>query len=287
MLRDNINWGHCFIINQTKSSGIRAQIRCYTTPTPASETLQSSAAIVDDAPELILLPDLPDSQTLDGTVSVAADPITADVIADAALKVGDLKAMGLVHSTPVGLVESLLEAIHVYTGLPWWSTIVAFSIIVRVALLPLNIASARNVAKMAIVQPKIQALMEEVNEAKKRGDQAAMLAKSQETADIFRKAGVNPFKNFFIAAIQAPVMISIFLAIRDMAKFPVPGFKIGGVHWIQDLTLPDPYYILPVATALGFLAVLEVSTETSPSRRGYLIASVSNVTINTVLPLIL
>ncbi|CAG8513229.1 4502_t:CDS:2 [Paraglomus occultum] len=274
LLHNNVNLGRCFIINQTKSSDILAQIRCYTTPTPDSETLQSSATIGDDAPELIQLApttslslsDPPDSQILESTVSVAADPITADVIADAALKIGDLKAMGLVHSTPVGLVESLVEAIHVYSGLPWWSTIVALSVIVRVALLPLNIASARNVAKMAIIQPKIQALMEQVNEAKKQGDQATMLTKSQETAEIFRKAGVNPFKNFFIAAVQAPIMISIFLAIRDMARFPVPGFKTGGVLWIQDLTLPDPYYILPIATAVGFLAVLETAeTNAAPS----------------------
>jgi hypothetical protein len=38
----------------------------------------------------------------------------------------------------------------------------------------------------------------------------------------------------------------------------VPSLKGGGLSWFTDLTTPDPLYILPVLTALSFLATVEV-----------------------------
>ena len=36
------------------------------------------------------------------------------------------------------------------------------------------------------------------------------------------------------------------------------GFKEGGFGWITDLSMADPYYILPVLSAASMLATLEV-----------------------------
>ena len=33
----------------------------------------------------------------------------------------------------------------------------------------------------------------------------------------------------------------------------------GGLLWFTDLTLPDPYYVLPVAAGLSLLAILELN----------------------------
>ena len=43
-----------------------------------------------------------------------------------------------------------------------------------------------------------------------------------------------------------------------MAAAPIESMKIGGMLWFTDLTLPDPYYLLPIAACLTFMANIEV-----------------------------
>lgn len=54
-------------------------------------------------------------------------------------------------------------------------------------------------------------------------------------------------------------MISSFFAIRKMCKLPVESMKDGGALWFTDLTIPDPFFILPTLSVLGILAVVYVS----------------------------
>ena len=43
-----------------------------------------------------------------------------------------------------------------------------------------------------------------------------------------------------------------------MAALPVESMKMGGLFWFTDLTVPDPFYILPVASCFAFLLNIEV-----------------------------
>lgn len=57
---------------------------------------------------------------------------------------------------------------------------------------------------------------------------------------------------------QAPVFISFFIALRKMAYLPVPSMQTGGLLWFPDLTLGDPFYILPVVVTGTMFFILEV-----------------------------
>jgi YidC/Oxa1 family membrane protein insertase len=50
----------------------------------------------------------------------------------------------------------------------------------------------------------------------------------------------------------------MFYGLRRMADAPVPGFIEGGFGWVTDLTLPDPYYILPITSAVLMNIVIRV-----------------------------
>ncbi len=69
---------------------------------------------------------------------------------------------------------------------------------------------------------------------------------------------VNPVRSLLGPLATAPVFMSMFFALKDMAELPVPSLKDGGLAWFPDLTLADPYYILPTLTSLTFLATIEV-----------------------------
>ena len=57
---------------------------------------------------------------------------------------------------------------------------------------------------------------------------------------------------------QAPFMIFTFIGIRGMCKLPVESMKEGGILWFTDLTAVDPFYILPVLSVAGIMAVVYV-----------------------------
>lgn len=64
---------------------------------------------------------------------------------------------------------------------------------------------------------------------------------------------------FFLLCFQKmPVFLSVFIGLRQMANLPVDSMKTGGLYWFTDLTLPDPFYALPLMTMATFLLTIEV-----------------------------
>ncbi|KAK3842978.1 MAG: 60Kd inner membrane protein-domain-containing protein [Linnemannia gamsii] len=185
----------------------------------------------------------------------------AESITQVAMKYGDLKAMGLVNFSPVGALESVLEAVHISTGLPWWATIAVTTVAIRTALVPFIVKLQGNTARLHNVKPQLERLTENMKLAKETNDTAALARFSSQTQELFAKNDCNPLKSLMLPLLQAPVMISFYLALRDMANLPVPQFREGGVAWFTDLTIADPTYVLPVASSLGFLAIMELGSE--------------------------
>ncbi|KAG0726621.1 Mitochondrial inner membrane protein OXA1L [Chionoecetes opilio] len=53
----------------------------------------------------------------------------------------------------------------------------------------------------------------------------------------------------------------MFMGLRKMANLPVESLTEGGLWWFTDLTLADPYYILPIITSCTMLATIELGTD--------------------------
>ena len=61
-----------------------------------------------------------------------------------------------------------------------------------------------------------------------------------------------------ILPMQMPVFLSVFVGIRQMANYPVLSMKTGGILWFTDLTLTDPFYLLPLFTMSTLFLTIEV-----------------------------
>ena len=57
---------------------------------------------------------------------------------------------------------------------------------------------------------------------------------------------------------QIPVFVSVFFGLRQLTNLPLVSLKDGGMLWFVDLTVADPYYLLPAITSLTMLATIEV-----------------------------
>lgn len=223
----------------------------------ADSVFPSAAEVIENVTEEVVATTT--ATTTSAISEVAAQ--NAESITQVAMKYGDLKAMGLVNFTPVGALETVLEAVHISTGLPWWATIAATTVMIRTALVPFIVKLQGNTARLHNVKPQLERLTENMKLAKETNDTAALARFSAQTQELFAKNDCNPLKSLMLPLLQAPVMISFYLALRDMANLPVPQFREGGIGWFTDLTVADPTYVLPVVSSLGFLAIMELGSE--------------------------
>ncbi|KNC49166.1 inner membrane protein OXA1L [Thecamonas trahens ATCC 50062] len=154
-----------------------------------------------------------------------------------------------------------LQALQAASGLPWWATIVATTVAVRTALLPFAIKQMKFTGRVQQVQPKIQYLTAKMKEHTPGSELHNMYA--IQLRDLVQKHDVNPLKMFMFPLIQAPVFISMFMALRRLAENGtfVDGLTSGGALWFSDLSAADPYYVLPLVAGGSFLATVELGAE--------------------------
>lgn len=76
-----------------------------------------------------------------------------------------------------------------------------------------------------------------------------------------KEKDISPFKSLLVPLAMAPVFISFFFGLRKMANLPVESLKTGGLFWFTDLTVADPFYILPLITSVTVWITLEVGVD--------------------------
>ncbi|XP_068164207.1 mitochondrial inner membrane protein OXA1L isoform X2 [Antennarius striatus] len=231
------------------------QIPAETVPTTAVETstsfplpLDSSSGFGVTDPSLVL--------TQPATEQVADLAHSAVEVLQAAATEPSLVELGLAAHTPVGLIQNCLEFLHVDLGLPWWGAIVAGTVLARLLMFPITVKSQRMAAKMNNIHPEMQKLNAKLNEAKYSGNTFEFSKASTDLTLFLKKHDVNPIKNFLITLAQVPVFLSFFIGLRQMANLPVPSLQTGGLFWFTDLTIADPYYMMPlIVTGSMFLLI--------------------------------
>lgn len=208
-------------------------------------------------------PAAPTTDALAGTSSAHTTSLddAIDIITsakDAPEHIGYLKSLGLDYGNgPTACIEWVLEHTHVYCGTPWWASIALTAVIIRVAFLKLYIDAADNGAKMARVAPQTKPLHAKMMDLQRAGDQGAVMAVRRDIQVINARAGVKMWKSM-LPMVQMFTGYGTFVLLRAMAKLPVPGLETGGALWFQNLTIPDPYFILPLAAAGVLHTVLRV-----------------------------
>ena len=142
----------------------------------------------------------------------------------------------------------LLDALHKVVG-NWGWAIVLLTILVKLAFFPLQAASYRSMAKMKKVTPKLTALRERYGSDRVKMNQAMM--------ELYKTEKINPLGGCLPIVVQIPVFIALYwvlLASVEIRNAPWIG-------WINDLSTPDPWYILPVIMA----ATMFVQTRLNPT----------------------
>lgn len=190
-------------------------------------------------------------------------PSTIDDILNSGLplvpeRLGYLKELGLDYGWgPTAFIETLLEHVHVYTGAPWWASILLTAFVIRLTLLKGYIGASDTSARLAVLTPIIEPIQRRLNAAKAAKDRTAIIAAQMEIWRTYSAAGVKIWK-IAVPMIQIPLGYGTFRLMRGMSALPVPGLEDGGLLWIKDLTLADPFSLLPILTSGAFYYTFKV-----------------------------
>jgi YidC/Oxa1 family membrane protein insertase len=142
-------------------------------------------------------------------------------------------------------------------GLSYGWVLILFGIIVRLATWPLNARAMRAQMKNMAVQPQLQARIKAAQQ-KHPNDPAAV---NQEMMAAYKELGVNPFSMMsgcLPLLIPMPVLITLFFVFQGAIEFR--GTSFG---WLPDLSLRDPWHILPIFLMASMFGLQWVSTKMS------------------------
>lgn len=142
----------------------------------------------------------------------------------------------------------LLDNIHSYVGNWGWS-IILLTILIKLLFFPLSAASYKSMARMKEVQPRLMAMKEQYKGEPQKLNQAMM--------EMYRKEKINPLGGCLPVLIQIPVFIALYWVLLSSVEMRGAPW----ILWIHDLSVPDPYYILPVIMA----ASMFVQTKLNPT----------------------
>ncbi len=142
----------------------------------------------------------------------------------------------------------VLAAIYKLVG-NWGWAIIGLTMLLKLAFFPLSAASYKSMAKMRVLTPKLLKLKETYGDDKQRLNQEMMA--------LYKKEKVNPLGGCLPVLVQIPVFIALYwvlLGTVEMRNAPWLG-------WITDLSVKDPYYVLPLIMG----ATMFIQTKLNPT----------------------
>ena len=127
---------------------------------------------------------IPAATTLDAPPPAPLEPNAWDsTFADLSLNasniephIGYLQELGLNFGYgPSSMMQWAVEHLHVYSGMPWFGTLMAAAILVRLSLLKLYMNAAHESGRLAALKPALEPFQQGMQDARRAGDQQAMM----------------------------------------------------------------------------------------------------------------
>lgn len=140
----------------------------------------------------------------------------------------------------------LMSKIHHYIGNWGWS-IVLVTVLIKIAFYGLSNKSYASMAKTRELQPRIQALRDRFGDDKQAMSKAMM--------ELYRKEKINPLGGCLPMVVQIPVFIALYYVLIESVELRQAPF----ILWIHDLSVMDPYFILPILMGLSMFLQQKLS----------------------------
>ena len=126
-----------------------------------------------------------------------------------------------------------LDWIHGFVG-NWGVAIMILTLMIKIVFFYPSALSYRSMAKMRKLQPLMADLKEQYGDDRQK--------MSSELMKVYRKEKVNPLGGCLPILLQMPVFIALYWVLMESVELRHAPF----IFWIEDLSIKDPYYVLPL-----------------------------------------
>ncbi len=150
-------------------------------------------------------------------------------------------------------VIDMLYGLTVTVGFPSYAiAIILVSILIKLILYPLMQKQMKSTMNMQEVQPKLEYVQ------KKYKNNPEKL--NEEMMKLYKEYDVNPAAGCLPLLIQFPILIGLFMALRQHSFTPV---EHAVFFWVPNLSDVDPLHILPILVAATMFLQQKLSMATT------------------------
>ena len=135
----------------------------------------------------------------------------------------------------------LMKTFYGWVG-NWGIAIILLTLTVKAVMYKLSEAQFRSMGKMKKFAPRIADIKERYAGDKERLNKAMM--------ELYTKEGFNPLAGCWPLLVQFPVFIALYWVLAQSVELRQASFGL----WINDLSAPDPFYVLPVLFGISMWA---------------------------------
>jgi YidC/Oxa1 family membrane protein insertase len=122
------------------------------------------------------------------------------------------------------LLAAVLEFLHSSVGLTWAWAIVALTILVRIALVPLTVRQIHSMQNLQAHMPEMKAIQQ-----KFKGDRQRQ---NEELMKFYKENSINPAASCLPIVAQIPVFIALFFVLRDFEQDILPDYPDSELGWL-------------------------------------------------------
>jgi YidC/Oxa1 family membrane protein insertase len=162
----------------------------------------------------------------------------------------------------IDIADSILKFFHDDVSFGWGMSIIAMTVVVRLAILPLTVKGIRSMNALRQLQPQMKEIQEKYKEDRQR--------MNQEMMKFYRENKVNPFSSCLPLLLQLPVFMALFYLLRsDSFRMEAGG---SGFLFINDLTEKAMgsdliiLLVLYVGSQMGASLVMSVTADKTQQR---------------------
>jgi YidC/Oxa1 family membrane protein insertase len=132
-----------------------------------------------------------------------------------------------------------LKWVHGFIG-NWGWAIVVLTILINVALFPLRHKSVVSMKKMQEIQPQMKAIQDRYAKYKVTDPERQKM--NTEVMELYKAKGVNPASGCIPTLLTFPFLFAFYAMLSQAIEIRGADFAL----WINNLSGPDPYYVLPL-----------------------------------------
>ena len=181
---------------------------------------------------LSILETKPVTEKTTWNLSFYIGPKDLEIIRTAAPRLEKTLDYGIFSWVTKGMLV-LLNLINKYTGNYGWS-IILITLLVQLLLLPLSISGEKKMRKMQDYQKKLNYIQQ-----KYKNDPEAL---AQAREEMIKKYGMPGVSGCLPVLMKAPIFTGLYGALNNSIEL----YRAPFVGWINDLSMPDQYYLIPV-----------------------------------------